>query len=87
MALSETPRTLEAPPGPLPQIWPTPGHTPVVEPDDRTAARAVELPANATVEMSTVALTAVAHHQDILRNIETLPIALVTRERRPKGRA
>jgi hypothetical protein len=31
--------------------------------------------------MSTVALRAVAHHQDILRNIDTLPIGLGTRER------
>ena len=85
--LVETPRTLEAPPGPGPQIWPTPGHTPLVEPDERSAAEATELPAIATAETRITVLAAAAHHQDILRNINTLPIALGARKRAPAQRA
>ena len=87
MALLETPRTFEAPPGPFPQTWPTPGHTPLVEPDARSAAEAAEVLVKVAVEMTTTALAAVTHHQDILRNINTLPIALRTGNGRPERRA
>ena len=66
MDLSDTPRTLEAPPGPGPQIWPTPGHTPLAELEVRTAAEATELPAKATVEMSTIAAAAAVSQREIL---------------------
>jgi hypothetical protein len=81
--LFDTPRTLEAPPGPLPQICPTPGHTPLVEPDERSAAEAAPPVATVTVDSRTTALVAVTHHRDILRNIDTLPIARRTRQRSP----
>jgi hypothetical protein len=87
MDLVETPRTLELPPGPGPQIWPTPGHMPLPEPDARSAAEATELPASDTVEISITVLAAAVHHQDILRNINTLPIALGARERPPTQKA
>jgi hypothetical protein len=54
---------------------------PFDEPDERTAAEAIELPANATVEASITALVAIALHQENLRTINTLPIAQRTRER------
>ena len=63
------------------------GHTPLVEPDERSAAEATELPAIATAETRITVLAAAAHHQDILRNINTLPIALGARKRAPKRRA
>jgi hypothetical protein len=85
--LFETPRTLEAPPGPVPQICPTPGHTPLLEPEERSAAVAAWLFANVTIDSSTTALAALAHHQDILRIIETLPIARRTCQRVPEDKA
>jgi hypothetical protein len=51
-----------------------PGHTPLVDPDACSAAEAAESPDDATAESNSTALAAVAHHQDILRNICTLPL-------------
>src|ERR1700728_459553 len=73
MALSETPRTVEEPPGPFSQIVPTPGHVPLVERLVRWAACAGPLPTRVSTDTDTVTLARTASQREPFEPIASSP--------------